>query len=257
MSKQKVVIIGSGPAGLLACHAAVLNDLQPVMYSPDVSPPRLHGAQYLHSYIPDLPGFTPFLIKYSYYGDREGYSKKIYGTTDVNCSWGKFGFEVIAWDLGRIADELWSRYRMLIKERTVQPNELGLLVEQNEYVINTAPLDVIAPMGEFEVEYVWVAAADNHRMGPNEIHYYGDDRPEYRRSYIMGKGQVEYPDGPTGPVEGAVRIPKPLRARAHTPGVYRLGRYGQWKKGILVDQVFKEAMLIFQGKVSWSTTHLS
>lgn len=254
--KERAAIIGCGPAGILTCHAAILHGVTPVVYAPAVVPSRQHGAQYLHSYIPEADLDSPFVLTYNKYGTEEGYQRKIYGDKPVQSSWKKFPEgPVVAWDLGSMYRRLFDRYALLINEATVTANDLPQLVEDFDFVVNTAPLDSIAPMGEYKCEYVWIAPFDTYGVPRNTINYFGDDDVEwYRASNINGVCSTEWPGGIPQPVAGAVKVAKPLEAEVSTPGIWRLGRYGQWKKGVLVDQVFTQASEIFQWKIHLKET---
>jgi hypothetical protein len=84
-------------------------------------------------------------------------------------------------------------------------------------------------------------------VGYNEIHYYGDDAECYRSSWIGAHKSIEYPSNArlTGPA--AVAVEKPLSfAGAPDPRVNMVGRYGQWQKGVLVDDAYERTLSLLR-----------
>ena len=80
---MRTLILGSGPAGLFAAHAASMSGSEIMI----MSKPRksfMRGAQYLHRPIPGLSSEqNSFIISYEMVGDIEGYKRKVYGNTDL------------------------------------------------------------------------------------------------------------------------------------------------------------------------------
>ena len=78
MSEPKVVVLGCGPAGLIAAHAAAMQgaDIR-IMSKPRKS--FMNGAQYLHKHINGTPYSDPFQVSYEMLGSPEQYRLKVYG----------------------------------------------------------------------------------------------------------------------------------------------------------------------------------
>ena len=55
---MKVAVLGCGPAGLFACHAAVRGGAEVDVYS-QKKRSEIGGAQYLHQHVPDVTGTEP------------------------------------------------------------------------------------------------------------------------------------------------------------------------------------------------------
>lgn len=258
---KKAVVIGCGPAGVLTAHACHLHGLQTTVVSPLVAMSKQYGAQYVHSKIDDVD-HESFFLHYEYHGREDNYRKKIYGDkVPVNgTSWRRFRGITEAWPIYDIYQELFSRYRQSMKTLKVDPKNIWDLVDTYDYVFNTAPLDSLAPMGEYRVEYVWVVSSRAEKdVNENEIHYYGDERPAYRSSQIAGFRSIEFPEKAYDRIpwrlrRKAVKVAKPLDCLVELPGVYRLGRYGKWQKGVLVDQAFHETMNILEKRLAWEST---
>src|SRR5262245_15995908 len=82
----RVVVLGCGPAGLLAAHAASL-------YGCDVrilsirQPSIISGAQFLHEHIPGVTGDIDGHVLFMKAGTAGGYAKKVYGNSRIPTSW--------------------------------------------------------------------------------------------------------------------------------------------------------------------------
>ena len=253
--KTDVCVIGCGPAGLLAAHAARRAGLTFFILAPEVQPSFIAGAQYLHTPIPDLTeGMWSFELEYVRLGDADTYARKIYGhrVSAEATSWSRFPDRVQAWSMQRIYDRLWDMYWQFISPAMVTPDSVKDLKQFADIVFNTAPVHAIAPYGAVLTSEEVLIEVDTHMpdVTPNQIVYYGiEEVPAYRSSLINGYGSIEYPGSMDLP--GAKRIVKPLRAvGAEVPGVHMLGRYGKWQKGVLVDDAFREATEIIKARSS-------
>ncbi|HEY7420289.1 MAG TPA: hypothetical protein VH593_34240, partial [Ktedonobacteraceae bacterium] len=82
----RAVVLGCGPAGLLAAHACSLNGADVRIFSLK-RPSYISGAQYLHQAIPGLSGAPDGDIMITKVGTREGYAKKVYGNANKATSW--------------------------------------------------------------------------------------------------------------------------------------------------------------------------
>jgi len=246
MVDKQVTIIGCGPAGMLIAHACSQRGLPWKIIAPQAVPSVLGGAQYLHRWIPELECGPAFQLEYIRLGTKEGYERKIYGKLPegVTTSWDTFPSIVRAWSLRETYWHAWARYYHGIEEATVTLDDL-LKLAQNYVVFNTAPLNHLMPDHEYITESVYVSEGHS-AAGINQIIYnglYEDDW--YRTSNINGASSFEIPGRFAGkPAPNWRRIIKPVSTTATIPGVHLLGRYGQWKKGVLVDDAYFEACRI-------------
>jgi len=250
-----VVIVGCGPAGLLAAEAAYTRGYEPIILGgarPVMS--KIHGAQYLHRQIPGLcTDDDSFTVTYVKHGTDIGYAAKVYGPgfDAARTSWSKFpAGPTRAWSLERVYQMLWNMY-----EHRIYPVDFSMALAPmflNHFnvskIISTMPLNRLQPHLEFFTETVLV---DDTRcrseVGYNEIHYYGDDAECYRSSWIGAHKSIEYPSNArlTGPA--AVAVEKPLSfAGAPDPRVNMVGRYGQWQKGVLVDDAYERTLSLLR-----------
>jgi hypothetical protein len=76
--------------------------------------------------------------------------------------------------------------------------------------------------------------------------------PWYRTARVFGYRTVEWPRQFQTPTYSDVRVAtvrKPLQTDCDChPEIIRLGRYGAWRKGILVHQVYADAVKLFNGE---------
>lgn len=264
----KVAIIGTGPAGMLAAWGVQQEVIAKITL---IKPPgvplksEIYGAQYVHGIIQDLPAdIEPFWVRYRFFGTEQGYRQHIYGETmpTNSTSWRKFHPKELAWSIRQvydhIAEELVST--CTIEEAVVREDYCEVLVDNYDYVFNTAPLNRVANSGVFETEKVLIAPINPYIVPSNEIWYFGDGRLAYRASNIQGVPSTEYPlhvgDDLTKKIQRQVKeIKKPLRCKdVAMEGVYRLGRYGKWQKGVLVHHVYEEARTIVSRGLPWTAT---
>jgi hypothetical protein len=81
----------------------------------------------------------------------------------------------------------------------------------------------------------------------NEVLYFGDEEHLcYRSSNILGHKSTEYPGNAI--LTHGVSVVKPVRAvGAYPADVCMVGRYGQWKKGVLVDDAYRDTLQVLGG----------
>ena len=103
---MKIAILGCGPSGLAAAHAA-LNTVNCSLdiFSKKVKSP-MWGAQYLHGPVPGIPSAEPTLIRYIMRGAPEDYLRKVYADK---------------WD-GTINDEMRTQAHLAWDIRTTTPS---------------------------------------------------------------------------------------------------------------------------------------
>lgn len=244
---ERVVVLGAGPSGLMAAHAAWQAGKPVTIYSEKKKSP-IGGAQYVHTNIPDLTDRDPDgLVRYEYRGSQEGYARKVYGDTSHESSWGEWQGIHGIWNMRRVYNELWDRFESNITHRILLPSDVITLQEPNVLVVSTIPRPALCWKPHehfFEGQRVWI---DYHQESPrdNLIIYNGvEDVPWYRSSHLFSWESIEYPDSfDVGSGSEFRPVTKPLQTNCDClPGVAKLGRYGQWKKGILTHHVYWHAV---------------
>lgn len=241
----RIAVLGCGPAGLLAAHAAALAGEEF-----DIISIRrkavLPGAMYLHRAIPDLTSAKPdATIEFLKVGTREEYARKVYGRPDAPCSWEEFdeGY-VPAWSLYSAYEELWELYSPKIIDEKITQGMLNLMPLDYDLVISSIPAKALCQgvaVHKFPAAKVWVAGGDDLLYMPpdNTIIYSGSAQHGwYRKASIFGHQFTEFGH----PVVGASPGVKPIATNCDChPGIERVGRYGTWTKGVLTHQAFERA----------------
>ena len=262
---SSVAILGCGPAGLLAAHAATICGHSVTIYSNKQKSP-MEGAQYMHVEIPDLDVPAPSMINYALIGTIDGYREKVYGSgdPDIRVSPEQYLGSHKCWDLRHTYDILWDRWQSRIKDMTINPERVGQISFKNEHVISTVPAPVLCyqeGVHGFDYVPVWI---DNTWSGPlpaeapsmwangdNWVICNGADDGWYRTSHIYGHMNTEWasesavPAGRLKPPSHVWRVRKPIKTDCTCwPMVARAGRYGLWQKGVLTHDAFDMAMQV-------------
>jgi len=259
----RAVILGCGPAGLLAAHAAVTSGMfgEIDIYSRKIKS-TLYGAQYMHEYIPLLDmGDSTEVDQKLIVGSAHDYAKKVYAELynplAVNSATA-FDGVTLAWDIRYMYDELWRRYSDLIADLVVDGAAMAALIDKlrqggNTHVFSTIPRNAtcIEPSHRFEFKYIWAAGEtvqrklDGFDIPDNKILLNAGEAPRwYRLSQVFGMKTVEWPDSKQKPpVEGVAHVSKPLSTTCDCwmrESVHFLGRYGKWQKGVLAHTAYFE-----------------
>jgi hypothetical protein len=266
---MRVLVLGCGPAGLLATHGAMHAGNQEVrvaILSRKAKSP-LHGAQYLHGEIPYLTG-DPVNINYRLDGDSMAYKIKVYGSMwDGTVSPEDLPDSHPGWDIREAYDRLWNMYHDMIVDQPISPASLRIMLAEDrpDLVINSIPRDALCynPAHSFGAAEIW-AAGDAPSLGirvpyvcpENTVVCNGlEDGPSwYRLSRVFGHTTVEWPGYiERVPVTTASRWRKPTYTDCDCwPEIMHVGRYGSWKKGVLSHaaywDAFAQVMNMTEGK---------
>ena len=251
---MKVAVLGAGPVGLVAAHA-VERFGHSVTVVGIAIPSVIQGAQYIHHEIHELTTKKPEgFITYSKRGTREGYAKKVYGDENAACSWGLFDGKVPAWDILSYYRRLYDRFGPNIRDTAIRGPLIHELLEEFDVVFSS-----ITPQGycyfnsEEEHVFQWerIRVTPRESKNPhvtverNEIIYSGDPEDHwYRTANIFESLSTEYPDAKISnisPTPGKL-VRKPLMTTCDCfldhPGFRRIGRYGEFKKELLVTDAY-------------------
>lgn len=271
-----IAIFGIGPSGLAAGWAAVRAGHKVHFYSATTDKSTLYGCQYLHAPIP-LPkeharNVACSRVSYKLNGNAEQYRAKVYGDAwsgtvspeDLEC-------EHDAWDIRATYDALWDLLRQSRRVRIspAQINHNWIVVHTEtlsrySHVISTIPGPALCTNPS-----LMSSANGAHRFGSHTIWAAGSRLPEehdssevvcdgtggaawYRTAVVFGYRTVEWPRQMRLAAQsaGAVRVRKPLYNHCDChPEIIRLGRYGAWRKGVLVHHVYEDTTKLLEG--SW------
>lgn len=250
---MKVAVLGCGPAGLMAAHAAASLGVPTVVMSRKRKSP-LYGAQYLHAPIPNVTDRDARVtVDYRLVGSVDDYRRKVYGRWwDGTVSPEDLEEEHEAWDIRSTYDRLWDMYQDAIVDVDVDGPSVKKVQEHFDLVVNTIPLNSLCmnPSHVFKSQEI-MAAGDAPDLGiqlnrmytcpPNMVVCNGEDSPLwYRMSNIFGHMTVEWPGGSNPPVSTAAVVRKPISNNCDClPGVLLAGRYGSWTKGVLSHDSYR------------------
>jgi len=219
----------------------------------------MFGAQYLHEPIPGIPEGKARRISYQLRGTEDGYRSKVYGPSYHGpVSPGSLPDGHNAWDIRHTYDQLWAMYGPGVEEADISGIWMLKVLIPFDVVFSTVPLPVIcvnrkhnfqsqaiAAIGDAPERGKYVPAAARELPEATVI-CNGNPHPAwYRASRIFGYATLEWSLAPGSHAiapSTAARVQKPIRTDCDCwPSVTRLGRYGQWKKGVLVHHAFREA----------------
>jgi hypothetical protein len=254
----RVAILGCGPAGLMAAHAANIAGATRVFIHSKRRKSQMYGAQYLHSPIPGMTDVAPVTVKYHLRGSIEDYRFKVYGHTwEGDVSPEDYIGEHDAWNIRRTYDNLWERYGDMTLNTQISPGWMENFMDYEgkalDVVICSIPKSAICKMGHnFRSQHIW-AMGDAPEGGqfvndvvlvPNNTVICDGSKttPYYRASRVFGYATVEWPFG-VGPVDGASLVEKPLDNNCDCwPGVTFVGRYGTWQKDVLSHTAYQDVL---------------
>lgn len=269
--KRPVYVLGAGPAGLLAAHAASRSGYQDItIYSkPDisgkVSKSDLFGCQYLHRRIPDVAlSIEGQPVRYSLDGPADGYRRKVYGDNYTgSTSVDEYGpaEDHYAWDLREAYDRLWELYRGIMRPMVFGPATVKVAANDGAYVLSTIPRPALCRDMEnhkFASQQVWAMGTTglyNAQLralpftAPNMSVVCNGwrDTAWYRAATVFGYSTLEWPGGTKPPISGVAAVSKPLSTDCTCwQGVKHLGRYGTWTKGVLVHTAYEETLRVLR-----------
>lgn len=240
---MKVAVLGCGPAGLLAAHAAVERGHEVRVYSQKVKS-QIHGAQYLHERIPGLTssnGPPDGEVRFIKLGDQYGYADKVYGSPGAQCSWAEFDEgKVEAWSMRDLYARLWTLYGGLVTDTRLTPAIANTFVYEHDLVFNSIPAPMLCHgQHSFPSQQVFITKFAERTCPDDTIIYNGlPDVPWYRTSRLFGFGSTES----TQAGDNAIAGMKPLGNNCDChPEIRRVGRFGRWEKGQLVHHAYREA----------------
>lgn len=252
---MNVCILGCGPAGLLSAFACTQRGFDVTIISKKQKS-TIPGAVFLHEKIPGLTNVKPDgVVYFRKHGTKQGYAQKVYGSPDAKCSWDLFPEGARhAWSMFRMYEYLWDTFEYLIHDRVVTPEFLRKRYDF-DLMISTIPVPSICYQGHrFDSQNVFILnQAVNHRLD-NEIVYNGMVKDNwYRMSKIFGHGSTESTIAFPWDYEfiQGYKIAtgyKPITTDCTCfPHVARVGRFGQWKKGVLVHHAYEQTIKLLEG----------
>jgi hypothetical protein len=256
--QKTAAILGCGPAGLFAAHALVQRGWRVVIYS-NKRRSEMFGAQYLHRAIPGLSDATTGRhIDYKLVGGTiDDYQGKVYGRrSGIRVSPGELAESHLGWDIRSAYNLAWELYSDHILNTPNITAGWAYSISQDNYnvVISTLPAPTLCGNEEhnFDSQSVWavgdapergifcpVTEAKPFQVICNASRDYG----WYRNANVFGYRTAEWSMDRKPPIEGVAKVEKPLSTNCDClPGIIRLGRYGEWRKGVLSHEAYEKAL---------------
>lgn len=239
---MKAIILGCGPAGLMAAQACHLKGIEFDIFSIKQKSP-IFGAQFLHEPIPGMTA-EPAQIVFHKVGTREGYATKVYGDPTAPCSWDEYEDGIRpGWSLMEVYNDLWEKFEDKINDLKINQATLSSLEEREaDLYISAIPATTLCGhKHRFAFKNIWVERYATGIGSENTVVYNGHTTdPWYRSCQLFGDSSTEYSD----PREGdAFQGVKPLWTDCHCRDMWRrVGRFGKWKKGVLTHHAFYQTL---------------
>ena len=264
---MKVLVLGCGPAGLLAAHAASYAEGATVIIASAKRKSELYGCQYLHGPIPGL-SLSRTTVDYQLRGELADYETKVYGAPlGLTVSPAQFSGRYPAWDIRQAYELLWSRYESRIMDIQLSPENIREMISyyDADLVVSSVPLPVLCQHPQehaFTGVTCW-AMGDAPELGqrvpvdvPDDTVWCDSTRDTgfYRAARVFGHTTVEWPGHrQRPPISGIVKFTKPMTTTCtcflgigpdadQRPVVMRVGRFGRWQKGVLAHEAFNDTI---------------
>lgn len=257
----KVLVLGCGPAGLMAVHAASMLGHDVVCVS-KARKSFMKGAQYLHAPIPLATArpTEPFTVSYELRGSSSAYREKVYGRDyDGTVSPEDLTESHDGWDIRETYDWLWETYGSFVFD----DDDLGAVGRipavlnwaQADVVISTIPAPLLCQKNKmhlFNEAKIWSTSGVDDLWGEqcpdNTVICNAEDSPAwYRLARIQGHMTVEWPHSRKPPIPGLHEVSKPLSTTCTCfRDIVRMGRYGRWQKGVLSHEAFFQTLELLQ-----------
>lgn len=244
---MKVIVIGCGPAGLAAAHAAVGQGCGIRIIAPKAKTPQ-RGPLLIQRPIPGINTNHPdgTIHQRVIGGSILDYRYKLYGDINIGINGDILRTEYHAWDHRMTYDILWNKYEHAIEDRKLTSGELTYMHGEADLVVSTAnAMDLCFQQErfyrhhEFSRAVVSVTPLAEYPNQPDNtiIFNAGDEYPWVRSSKVFGVEVTEWMLG-TAPA-GAKDIAKPISTNCDCyPHILRTGRFGAWHNETWVDTAY-------------------
>ena len=243
---MKVIVIGCGPAGLAATHAAIGLGANVEIIAPKAQTPQ-RGPLLLQRAIPGINTWHPdgTIHQYVVGGSILDYRYKLYGDINIGINGDKLVRKYHAWRHDTTYDNMWAKYHHLIDDRWVSPREMATLHERCDLVVSTANTRAMCQDGNHSFVSKPVAIMP-YTSFPNQPHntliFNADPEvPWVRSSLVFGAAVTEWPveQAPSG----ARTIQKPISTDCDCyPHVLRTGRFGAFKNEVWIDTAYWDTL---------------
>ena len=244
--EMKTLIFGAGPAGLAAAHAASCMGSDVMIISKGARKSKMNGAQYLHRPIPMASRDGGFQIDYVLVGTSDKYREKVGYPSSTLVSVEHLVGKKHAWDIRSAYDWLWDTYGEYVQPDELNPGKAWYYLDslKPDVAISTIPAKMLCEKAYHSFAHINVWSSDTAitSIADNTVICDGTiDKAWYRCSMIGGQCNTEWPGNRRPPLSSdhLWSVTKPIKTTCDClPEVHRMGRYGRWEKGVLVDDAF-------------------
>jgi hypothetical protein len=244
----KVCIIGCGPAGLAAAHAAAGLGADIKIIAPKIQTQQ-RGPVMLHRPIPGINTEQPdgYVRQIVVGGSILDYRLKLYGDVNISISGDILDPGFHTWRLDLAYDKMWLMYSGFIEDREVRPYEPDGLCSSYDLVVNTAPASALCMYRgrghDFKSVPIALYFVVSYMDQPDNTVIYNayPDILWVRSSSIFGNKVTEYKPEDLGGLKPDLIIHKPLSTNCNChPRVLRTGRFGKWHNETWIDHAYYE-----------------
>lgn len=239
-----VEVIGCGPAGLAAAHAAKGLGADVVIYAPKAMTPQ-RGPLLMQRPIPGIntghPDGTIHQVVIN--GSILDYRYKLYGDINIGINGDILKPHYHAWKHNETYETLWGMYEHLVVDRRIRATELASMHRQSDLVVSTANAESMCMRGHtFVSKSVAVTTRASFLDQPdNTIIFNAGDSPDWvRSSLVFGVGSTEWPTDRAPSGSHIIRKPVSTDCDCY-PHVLRTGRFGKWQNETWVDTAYWDA----------------
>lgn len=242
---MNVAILGCGPAGLIAAHAA-----EQLGHNIDIVSKKaksfIPGSQHLQAAIPGLtPHYPEYTVEFVRLGTAEGYARKVYGDPTHPCGWEAYRGLHPSWSVYNAYDILWERYEGRVEDSQINAEIVSILSSEYDRVVTTLPQPAICThIGQhwfegvpYYIKPLEIPPDDHNR---EVVVWNGLDGDHWYRWSILGERcSIES----TKPMDGALEGRKAIynNCDCHSE-VIRVGRWAKWRHGVLLHHVYTDVI---------------
>lgn len=275
---KRVAVIGCGPAGLAAAHAASGLGSAVTIYSPAEKSPQ-RGPLILQRPIPAITTDHPtgYIRQIVIGGSILDYRYRLYGDINISIQGDMLRRGYHCWDHIEAYDKLWDIYMTPGNGKADHANmmingsELAELHNRFDLVVNTAPLrdlclkvpsrhdqGKLVPMHKFTFKAVDITMGYSYPDQPEDTTVFnaGTEFPWVRSAWLLGNSCTEWLPGTAPKSLKPFTIRKPIRHDCTCfPNVLGTGRFGSWRNETWVDTAYydtRDAIISMLRSPAWA-----
>lgn len=241
---MKVIVIGAGPAGLAAAHAATGLQADVTILAP-ARMTRQEGPLLLQRAIPGIHTDHPdgTIHQFVIGGSILQYRYKLYGDINIGINGDILVKHYHAWRHKETYEKLWQMYSGMITDYSLTTREMRSIHREADLVVSTANAKTMCTVGHhFLYKEVGVTPEYSYPDQPdNTIIFNAAPSPAWvRSSRVFGVPVTEWAIGSEhGMPTNARIIRKPISTDCDCyPNILRTGRFGAWKNEVWIDTAY-------------------